>query len=111
MRPYAYSSRLTRAIEGSRRSLNHYADTHGGMDVYALQRLLDNLSSIDYQLAHLNTQDATDLETDSDASRIAALEQSGLKHAWRTMRSQNDVRVGGVSPRGYVWPSWCLLPV
>lgn len=86
--PYAYSSRLTRAIEGSRQSLNHYADTHGGMDVYALQRLLDNLSSIDYQLAHLNTQDATDLETDSDASRIAALEQSGLKHAWRTMRSQ-----------------------
>ena len=86
--PYAYSSRLTRAIEGSRQSLNHYADTHDGMDVHALQRLLDNLRSIDYQLAHLNTRDATDLETDSDASRIAALEQTGLKHAWRTMRSQ-----------------------
>ena len=86
--PYIYNNRLSQAIEGSRLSLRHYADQHDGSDrEAALQRLLDNLSSVDYQLAHLDS-DTTDLTSDTDATRIAALEPSGFKHAWRTMRSQ-----------------------
>ena len=84
--PYVYSERLQRAIKGARQSLKLYAAQHSGADVHALQRLLDNLGSVDYQLAHLEGGDEHE-STVADA-RIAATEHGGLKNAWRTVRSQ-----------------------
>ncbi len=87
-KPYQYSDRLKRALHGSRQSLQHYAASHSHTDVHPLQRLLDNLSSVDYQLRHLENDNEELLAANSDRNRIAALEKSGLKHVWRTVRKQ-----------------------
>ncbi len=42
-----FSEQLQRAIKGARQSLKLYAAQHSGADVHALQRLLDNLGSVD----------------------------------------------------------------
>ncbi|UOO82021.1 YccS family putative transporter [Uruburuella testudinis] len=87
-RPYAYSERLQRAIEGGRQSLKLYTARQGDSEVYALQRLLENLYSVDYQLRHLENDESRGLEEHSDKTRIAAQETGGLKNIWRSMKSQ-----------------------
>ena len=88
-RPYRYSKRLARAMEGCRQSLEVYAAQHSGSDVHNLRQLLNNLGSVDHQLRHLaNNDSATALEGESDATRIANPENNGLKNVWQTIRSQ-----------------------
>ena len=88
-RPYRYSKRLARAMEGCRQSLEVYAEQHSGSDVHNLRQLLNNLGSVDHQLRHLaNNDSATALEGESDATRIANPENNGLKNVWQTIRSQ-----------------------
>ncbi|ASK28469.1 YccS family putative transporter [Neisseria chenwenguii] len=86
-RPYKYSKRLARAVEGCRQSLAHFSDGHKGTgEVHNLQQLLNNLISVDYQLKHLENSSLTaDADTDT---RIAALEGGGLKTVWQTVRGQ-----------------------
>ncbi|WP_373761695.1 YccS family putative transporter [Neisseria dentiae] len=86
--PYQYSKRLQRAIEGCRQSLKLYAETHGGSEVHTLQRLLENLFSVDYQLCHIESGDKEAEETPSEKHRIAGMESGGLRNVWRTVRSQ-----------------------
>ncbi|OSI10169.1 YccS family putative transporter [Neisseria zoodegmatis] len=86
--PYQYSKRLERAIQGCRQSLKVYAERHNGSEVHTLQRLLENLFSVDYQLSHIESGDQTADEGASDKTRIAAMESGGLRNVWRTVRSQ-----------------------
>lgn len=86
--PYQYGKRLERAIQGCRQSLKVYAERHNGSEVHTLQRLLENLFSVDYQLSHIESGDQTADEGASDKTRIAAMESGGLRNVWRTVRSQ-----------------------
>ena len=85
---YAYGERLARAIEGCRQSLKLYAAQRSAAQVHTLQRLLDNLFAIDWQLSHLEGDGAGHYGELSDKTRIAAQEQEGLRHALRTLREQ-----------------------
>lgn len=89
-KPYAYSKRLGRALEGCRQSLKLYTQTeHGRSDAPHLEQLINNLSRIDYQFKHLESSDhLAALEDASDDTRIAALENNGLRHVWQTVRNQ-----------------------
>ncbi|MFC3873431.1 YccS family putative transporter [Neisseria musculi] len=86
--PYQYSKRLQRAIEGCRQSLKLYAAAHGGGGVHTLQRLLENLFSVDYQLSHIESGNQEEEEMPSEKHRIAGMEGGGLRNVWRTVRSQ-----------------------
>ncbi|VEJ22175.1 YccS family putative transporter [Neisseria animaloris] len=87
-KPYQYGKRLERAIQGCRQSLKIYAENHNGAEVHTLQRLLENLFSVDYQLSHLEKDEHNAAEMHSDKSGIAAMERGGLRHVWNTVRSQ-----------------------
>lgn len=87
-RPYQYGKRLERAIQGCRQSLKLYAETHNGSEIHTLQRLLENLFSVDYQLNHIEADNQAGNENAPDKTRIAASESGGLRHAWQTVRSQ-----------------------
>lgn len=87
-RPYQYGKRLERAIEGCRQSLKLYAATNSIGQTHTLQRLLENLCSIDCQLSHIERGDQTADEEDSDKNRIAAMESGGVRHVWPTVRCQ-----------------------
>ena len=85
--PYVYDERLARANKGLKQSIEYYAATHpGGVDVHALQRLAANLRGVNYQLSHLES--GLDQEHDSEATRIANTETSGLANIIRSIRSQ-----------------------
>lgn len=89
--PYRYSKRLVRATEGCQRSLRLYVAQHAADDwVYTLQRLLDNLLAIDWQLAHL--KDAVDFDDRPGRPplryRVRAVEREGWQHAWAALRAQ-----------------------
>lgn len=86
--PYQYSERLARAAEGSRQSLKLYAAKHQGSEVHALQRLLENLGSVDYQLRHIEKGSEAELDEHSDKTRIASQESGGLKQVWPAVKSQ-----------------------
>ncbi|SAY51844.1 YccS family putative transporter [Neisseria weaveri] len=88
-RPYRYSRRLERAINGCRQSLKIYIQTHGNnTEAHALQRLLENLFSIDHQFSNLENTANHALEEHSEQTRIAALENGSLKNAWRVLVNQ-----------------------
>lgn len=87
-RPYQYGKRLERAIQGCRQSLKLYAESHNGSEVHTLQRLLENLFSVDYQLSHIESGDQAADEGASDKTRIAASENGGLRNIWPSVRSQ-----------------------
>lgn len=84
--PYEYGPRLTRAIAGCQQSLELYARHHNGPNTHTVQRLLDNLFGIDYQLSHLesNNPEAVD-STTNDTTRIAAQDKDGPRHIIRTL--------------------------
>lgn len=84
-KPYQYSERLGRAVQGCRQSLKLYAEQYQGREVHAIQRLLENLFGVDYQLSHLENSEE---EAANEKIGIAATETGGLRHAWRTIRSQ-----------------------
>ncbi|RMX11187.1 TIGR01666 family membrane protein [Allofranklinella schreckenbergeri] len=94
--PYQYSPRLARAVAGCQQSLTLYAQSLQGPSehVPALQRLMDNLYAIDYQLSHLKNHIDGDLNgtfddaSPSDHTRIAAQEPTGLRNAWPAVRRQ-----------------------
>ena len=86
--PYEYGERLERAVQGCRHSLKLYAGNHQGNEVYALQRLLENVGSVDYQLRHIEKDDAGELDEHSDKTRIASQEAGGLKQVWPSVKSQ-----------------------
>ena len=89
-KPYAYSKRLGRAMEGCRQSLSHFAETHAdNANLHNIRRLLDNLSSVDYQLRQLQN-DASLAENDNTDTRIAALENTKFRNIGETVLSQLD---------------------
>ncbi|WP_102284413.1 YccS family putative transporter [Ottowia massiliensis] len=103
--PYAYSARLQRAMTGCQQSLRVHAQSRqaeqadqaeqGGQadQLHALQRLMDNLAGIDYQLSHIESAADAAFGENSDKTRIAAQEQDGpLLHALRAMRGQLNMR-------------------
>ena len=84
---YHHDPRLERAIDGIRQSLQRHLETrpaHGGSR-HPLQRLLDNLRSINYQLAHLDSDDPNPHEQNS---AIAAQEDPTLAALLPTLRRQ-----------------------
>ena len=84
---YHHDPRLERAIDGIRQSLQRHLETrptHGGSR-HPLQRLLDNLRSINYQLAHLD-QDTPDPQTQNSAS--AAQQDPALAALLPALRRQ-----------------------
>ena len=84
---YHHDPRLERAIDGVRQSLQRHLETrptHGGSR-HPLQRLLDNLRSINYQLAHL---DSDDPDPNDHNSAIAAQEDPALTALLPVLRSQ-----------------------
>ncbi len=87
-RPYVYGERLERAVAGSRQSLKLYAQTHQGAEVHALQRLLENLGSVDYQLRHIEKGSDAEPDGHSEQTRIASQEGRGLKQVWPAVKSQ-----------------------
>jgi len=103
--PYAYAARLQRAMTGCQQSLRVHAQSRqaeqaeqaeqGGQadQLHALQRLMDNLAGIDYQLSHIESAADAAFGENSDKTRIAAQEQDGpLLHALRAMRGQLNMR-------------------
>ena len=55
--------------------------------LHALQRLMDNLAGIDYQLSHIESAADAAFGENSDKTRITAQEQDGpLLRALRVMR-------------------------
>ena len=84
---YHHDPRLERAIDGIRQSLQRHLETrpaHGGSR-HPLQRLLDNLRSINYQLAHLDSDDPNPHEQNS---AIAAQEDPTLAALLPALRRQ-----------------------
>ena len=84
---YHHDPRLERAIDGIRQSLQRHLETrpaHGGSR-HPLQRLLDNLRSINYQLAHL---DSDDPNPHAQNSAIAAQEDPTLAALLPALRRQ-----------------------
>ena len=93
-KPYAYSKRLGRAMEGCRQSLGHFAETHAdNANLHNIRRLLDNLSSVDYQLRQLQN-DASLAENDNTDTRIAALENTKFRNIGETVLSQLNFESG-----------------
>ena len=106
--PYTYSARLQRAMTGCQQSLRVHARSRqadqadqadqaeqGGQadQLHALQRLMDNLAGIDYQLSHIESAADAAFGENSDKTRITAQEQDGpLLHALRAMRGQLNMR-------------------
>ncbi len=83
---YHHDPRLERAIDGICQSLQRHFDTRLTDGSRApLQRLLDNLRSINYQLAHL---DSDDPDPNDQNSAIAAQEDPALTALWPVLRSQ-----------------------
>ena len=83
---YHHDPRLERAIDGICQSLQRHFDTRLTDGSRApLQRLLDNLRSINYQLAHL---DSDDPDPNDHNSAIAAQEDPALTALWPVLRSQ-----------------------
>ncbi|MDO4643936.1 MAG: YccS family putative transporter [Cardiobacteriaceae bacterium] len=83
---YHYDPRLERAAEGIRQSLQHYLSsrpTDGSR--HPLQRLLDNLRSVNYQLAHLDSSDPAP-DPHDEQTTIAAQEDPPLKQLIPTLR-------------------------
>ena len=84
---YHHDPRLERAIDGVRQSLQRHLETrpaHGGSR-HPLQRLLDNLRSIHYQLAHLDSDDPNPHDQNS---AIAAQEDPTLAALLPALRRQ-----------------------
>ena len=84
---YHHDQRLERAIDGVRQSLQRHLETrpaHGGSR-HPLQRLLDNLRSINYQLAHLDSDDPNPHDQNST---IAAQEDPTLAALLPALRRQ-----------------------
>ena len=84
---YHHDPRLERAIDGIRQSLQRHLETrpaHGGSR-HPLQRLLDNLRSINYQLAHLDSDDPNPHEQNS---AIAAQEDPTIAALLPALRRQ-----------------------
>ena len=91
---YTYSKRLGRAMEGCRQSLAHYTDDHPeSRNIHHIRRLLDNLSSVDYQLRQLQN-DASLAENDNTDTRIAALENTKFRNIGETVLSQLNFESG-----------------
>ena len=83
---YHHDPRLERAIDGICQSLQRHFDTRLTDGSRApLQRLLDNLRSINYQLAHL---DSDDPDPNDHNSAIAAQEDPALTALLPVLRSQ-----------------------
>ena len=83
---YHHDPRLERAIDGICQSLQRHFDTRLTDGSRApLQRLLDNLRSINYQLAHLDSDDPNPHEQNS---AIAAQEDPTLAALLPTLRRQ-----------------------
>ena len=84
---YHHDPRLERAIDGIRQSLQRHLETrpaHGGSR-HPLQRLLDNLRSIHYQLSHLDSDDPNPHDQNST---IAAQEDPTLAALLPALRRQ-----------------------
>ena len=93
-KPYAYSKRLGRAMEACRQSLGHFAETHtDNANLHNIRRLLDNLSSVDYQLRQLQN-DASLAENDNTDTHIAALENTKFRNIGETVLSQLNFESG-----------------
>ena len=84
---YHHDPRLERAIDGIRQSLQRHLETRPahGSSRHPLQRLLDNLRSINYQLAHLDSDDPNPHEQNS---AIAAQEDPTLAALLPALRRQ-----------------------
>lgn len=86
--PPPRTDRLERAMNGINRAMQHHAwhldpDTSG-----SLQRLIDNLAGVNYQLTHLGDA-ALDAEytANSDQNRIAGQDVRGLRSMRHTLQS------------------------
>ena len=84
---YLYDERLARASQGLKQSIRYYADHHAEADeLHSLKQLATNLRSVNHQLNHLES--GLDNEQDSEATRIAHNETSGLRNVLHALRGQ-----------------------
>ncbi|WP_303065345.1 YccS family putative transporter [Alysiella sp.] len=87
---YVADDILSRATQGAEQSLQRYAAQHQndteGIAPYRIQRLLDNITHVSRQFAHLGNPYTEDWEHNSNKTRIQAPEVSGLKNAWRSLK-------------------------
>ncbi|MDO4641452.1 MAG: YccS family putative transporter [Neisseria sp.] len=83
---YHYDERLARSANGLAQSLAFFAQNHEETDVHPLQRLVANLHSVNLQLGNLENNPEN--EENSDATRIAHNETSGLRNILKTLSGQ-----------------------
>ena len=89
---YRIPPKLERATQAADQSLAYYAQHSSEHSIapYRIQRLLDNITHVSMQLAHLGNPTLEDLEN-NDNTRIQSAESGGFKGAWRSMKSQSSL--------------------
>ena len=89
---YRIPPKLERATQAADQSLAHYAQHSSEHSIapYRIQRLLDNITHVSMQLAHLGNPTLENLEN-NDNTRIQSAESGGFKGAWRSMKSQSSL--------------------
>lgn len=91
---FQYDAKLERANQGAHRSLEHHlhSQTMDDMKTYRVARLLDNISHISHQFAHLANPNTDDLTQASDKSRLQSPEISGFKGALGSLKHQANIQ-------------------
>lgn len=91
--PLPDTGRLNRQLDGLRQSLQHHRTRNGIAANDGLDRLLDNLAGVNYQLNHLGDA-AVDAEysDDSDRNRIAAPDLRGWHAIHRNLRAHLNLQ-------------------
>lgn len=84
---YHYSAQLERTTQGAEQSLLHYAQHPSEIAPYRAQRLLDNITYISLQFAHLGNSDIEDFD-EGNGVLISSPDAGGFKGAWRAIRGQ-----------------------
>ena len=92
---YTHLPKLARAEKGVADSLDYYAahDDGKGASPYSVQRLLDNISRISQQFAHLGDAEISQhLSQNNERSRIQTSETQGFKNAWRILKQHGTLK-------------------
>ncbi|XXQ68380.1 YccS family putative transporter [Neisseriaceae bacterium B1] len=91
---FQHDAKLDRANQGAQQSLEHHLTLHNinGIESYRVARLLDNISHISHQFAHLGNPDTDDLEQANDKTRLQSPEIIGFKSALGSLKNQASVQ-------------------
>lgn len=80
--PYNKDNKLIRATQGVAQSWQHYQQIHpeqGDIEPYRIKRLIDNISRVSHQFAHLSNTHTEDIDFKSEQSRLQSPEKMDYK--------------------------------